>query len=73
MTAKEEQEKMLNPILPGLIEKLTNALINPNPSQSSFVLKTEIIKGKTKRIVCAISSFFKKASFHISYNHFFFC
>lgn len=43
--SKEKQEEILNPILPGLIEKLIYSLSNPNGSLSSFTLKTEIIKG----------------------------
>lgn len=43
--SKEKQEEILNPIMPGLIEKLIYSLSNPNGRLSSFTLKTEIIKG----------------------------
>lgn len=46
--SKEEQEKLLNPILPSIIDKLTGALASPNGVCSNFTLKTEIIKGNNK-------------------------
>lgn len=46
--SKEKQEQILNPILPGLIEKLIYSLSNPNGRLSSFTLKTEIIKGENE-------------------------
>lgn len=42
--SKEEKEKLLNPIVPSLIEKLILSLSNPNDN-SSFILKTEVLKG----------------------------
>lgn len=42
--SQQEQEKLLNPILPGLIEKLIYALSHPNGKFSNFTMKTEIIK-----------------------------
>lgn len=46
VASKEEQAKLLQPILPSLIEKLIMALAAP----TNFTLKTEIIKGISLQI-----------------------
>lgn len=41
---RADQEHLMRPILPSLIEKFMHSLANPDPKISSFSLKTEIIK-----------------------------
>lgn len=43
--SKEEKSKLLDPVLPVFINKLVLALAIPSGQQSSFAMKTEIIKG----------------------------
>lgn len=42
---RADQDQLLLPILPSLIEKFMASLANSDPKVSSFALKTEIIKG----------------------------
>lgn len=46
--SKDEKAKLLNPVLPVFINKLIGALGTPTGQNSSFALKTEIIKGENQ-------------------------
>lgn len=49
---KADKSKLLDQVLPVFIEKLIGSLNAPSGENSSFELKTEIMKGKLKLSFC---------------------
>lgn len=67
MPNKEEKAKLLNPVLPVFMNKLVGALGSPTGQNTSFALKTEIIKGIVQILT---DTFFSRRSKFTSQNLF---